>query len=111
MIQLKINGEMQSNASDVTVQFLAEVQVYTTLSRHHNICKFLGSLANVGMVLSLLTACQTLCEVIITWSSLTPAQKIEYYNQRFDGLNAPAFVSAESWGSVFALYSDDDADA
>jgi len=37
VVQLEINGEMQSNASDVTVQFLAELRVYTTLSRHRNI--------------------------------------------------------------------------
>ena len=51
VIQLEINGRMQSNAFNVTVQFLAELWVYTTLSWHCNICRFLGPLENVGMVL------------------------------------------------------------
>lgn len=85
VIQLEINGEMQSNASDVTVQFLAELRVYTTLSRHRNICTFLGSLENVGMVLEFVDG-RTLYDVIIARPSLTPVQKIDYHNQLLDGL-------------------------
>ncbi|KAJ3560351.1 hypothetical protein NP233_g10896 [Leucocoprinus birnbaumii] len=85
VIQLEINGEMQSNASDVTVQFLAELRVYTTLHRHRNICAFLGSLENVGMVLEYVDG-RTLYDVIIARPALTRAQKIDYHNQLLDGL-------------------------
>ncbi|KAG5716784.1 CBL-interacting serine/threonine-protein kinase 17 [Termitomyces sp. T112] len=85
VIQLEINGEMHSNASDVTVQFLAELRVYTTLSHHRNICAFLGSLENVGMVLEYLDG-RTLYDVIIARPPLTELQKIDYHNQLLDGL-------------------------
>ncbi|TFK19312.1 serine/threonine protein kinase [Coprinopsis marcescibilis] len=85
VIQLEINGEMQSNASDVTVQFLAELRVYTTLARHRNICAFFGCLENVGVVLEHLD-CRTLYDVIIARPLLTHAQKIDYHNQLLDGL-------------------------
>ncbi|KAG6855699.1 hypothetical protein H0H87_011890 [Tephrocybe sp. NHM501043] len=85
VIQLEINGDMHSNASDVTVQFLAELRVYTTLARHRNICAFLGSLENVGMVLEYLDG-RTLYDVVIARPSLTEAQKIDYHNQLLDGL-------------------------
>lgn len=93
VIQLDINGEMQSNASNMTVQFLAKLQVYTTLSRHRDICTFLRLLENVGIVLSLVTACRTLYEIIITRPSLMPAQNFEYYNQLLDG-----FTHLNSYG-------------
>ncbi|KAJ7723560.1 kinase-like domain-containing protein [Mycena metata] len=85
IIQLEINGEMQSNASDVTVQFLAELRVYTTLSRHRNVCAFLGSLENVGMVLEYIDG-RTLYDVVIARPALTPPQKRDYHNQLIDGL-------------------------
>lgn len=85
VIQLEINGEMQSNASDVTVQFLAELRVYTTLHRHRNICAFLGSLENVGMVLEYVDG-RTLYDVIVARPPLTKAKKIDYHNQLLDGL-------------------------
>ena len=86
VIQLEINGEMQSNASDVTVQFLAELRVYTTVARHRNICGFLGSLENVGMVLAFIDG-RTLYDVIIQRPALTTKQKIDYHNQLLDGLS------------------------
>ena len=86
VIQLEINGEMQSNASDVTVQFLAELRVYTTVARHRNICGFLGSLENVGMVLAFIDG-RTLYDVIIEKPGLTGKQKIDYHNQLLDGLS------------------------
>ncbi|KAF8971118.1 kinase-like domain-containing protein [Flammula alnicola] len=86
VIQLEINGEMQSNASDVTIQFLAELRVYTTLSRHRNICAFLGCLENVGMVLAYIDG-RTLYDVIIERPKLTTKQKIDYHNQLLDGLS------------------------
>ncbi|PPQ80943.1 hypothetical protein CVT26_014750 [Gymnopilus dilepis] len=86
VIQLEINGEMQSNASDVTVQFLAELRVYTTVARHRNICAFLGSLENVGMVLAYIDG-RTLYDVIKERPKLTTKQKIDYHNQLLDGLS------------------------
>ncbi|KIM45418.1 hypothetical protein M413DRAFT_442094 [Hebeloma cylindrosporum] len=85
VIQLEINGEMQSNASDVTVQFLAELRVYTTLARHRNICAFLGSLENVGLVLAYIDG-RTLYDVIMEQPKLGTKQKIDYHNQLLDGL-------------------------
>lgn len=85
VIQLEINGEMQSNSSDVTVQFLAELRVYTTLARHRNICAFFGCLENVGMVLEYLD-CRTLYDVIVARPPLTLDQKKDYHNQLLDGL-------------------------
>ncbi|KAK7005861.1 kinase domain-containing protein [Favolaschia claudopus] len=64
IIQLEINGEMSSNIQDVTVQFLAELRVYTTVPRHRNICAFLGSLENVGMVLEFIEG-RTLYDVLL----------------------------------------------
>jgi serine/threonine protein kinase len=85
VIQLEVNGEMQSNASDVTVQFLAELRVYTTIERHRNICAFLGSLENVGMVLEYVDG-RTLYDVIIARPPMTREKKIDYHNQLLDGL-------------------------
>ncbi|KAG5641946.1 hypothetical protein DXG03_003935 [Asterophora parasitica] len=85
VVQLEINGDMLSNASDVTVQFLAELRVYTTLARHRNICAFLGSLENVGMVLEYLDG-RTLYDVVIARPPLSEKQKINYHNQLLDGL-------------------------
>ncbi|KAJ6489516.1 kinase-like domain-containing protein [Mycena vitilis] len=85
VVQLEINGEMQSNAHDVTVQFLAELRVYTTLARHRNVCAFLGSLENVGMVLEYLDG-RTLYDVVIARPVLTTAKKKDYHNQLLDGL-------------------------
>lgn len=85
VIQLEINDEMHSNASDVTVQFLAELRVYTTLARHRNICAFLGSLENVGMVLEYLEG-RTLYDVVVARPELTKKEKIDYHNQLLDGL-------------------------
>ena len=86
VVQLEINGEMQSNARDVTTQFLAELRVYTTVTRHRNICAFLGSLENVGMVLEYLEG-RTLYDVIRAHKpALARAQKVDYHNQLLDGL-------------------------
>lgn len=85
VIQLEINGEMQSNSSDVTTQFLAELRVYTTLPRHRNIAAFLGCLENVGMVLEFVEG-RTLYEVVKARPALTRDQKIDYHNQLLDGL-------------------------
>ncbi|KAJ7217690.1 kinase-like domain-containing protein [Mycena pura] len=85
VITLEINGEMQSNVSDVAAQFLAEMRVYTTLARHRNICAFLGSLENVGMVLEYIDG-RTLYDVVTARPALTTPQKHDYHNQLLDGL-------------------------
>ncbi|KAG0707096.1 kinase-like protein [Suillus ampliporus] len=85
VVQLEINGEMQSNASDVTTQFLAELRVYTTVSRHRNITAFLGCLENVGMVLEYIDG-RTLYEVIRPRPALTREKKIDFHNQLLDGI-------------------------
>lgn len=86
VVQLEINDEMQSNERDVTVQFLAELRVYTTVTRHRNICAFLGALENVGMVIEYIDG-RTLWDVIKdTERPLTRAKKIDYHNQLLDGL-------------------------
>ena len=85
VVQVEINDEMQSNATDVTVQFLAELRVYTTVARHRNICAFLGSLENVGMVLEYIDG-RTLYDVVVARPALTREQKIDYHDQLLDGL-------------------------
>lgn len=85
VVQLEINGEMQSNASDVTIQFLAELRVYTTVARHRNICTFLGCLEMVGMVLEFIEG-RTLDDVLKDRPMLSTAQKTDYHNQLLDGL-------------------------
>jgi len=70
VVQLEINGEMQSNTSDVTTQFLAEPGVCTTVSRHRNITAFLGCLESVGIVLEYIEG-RTLYEVIRPRPTLT----------------------------------------
>lgn len=76
---------MQSNAKDVTTQFLAELRVYTTVTGHRNIAAFLGSLENVGMVLEYIDG-RTLWDVVREPPELTEAKKIDYHNQLLDGL-------------------------
>jgi serine/threonine protein kinase len=85
VVQLEINGEMHSNAFDVTTQFLAELRVYTTVTRHRNIAAFLGSLENVGMVLEYIDG-RTLYDVVREQPPLSRSQKIDYHNQLLDGL-------------------------
>ena len=85
VVQVEINDEMQSNALDVTTQFLAELRVYTTVTRHRNIAAFLGSLENVGMVLEFIDG-RTLWDVVRECPPLTTVQKIDYHNQLLDGL-------------------------
>jgi serine/threonine protein kinase len=85
IVQLEVNSEMQSNASDVTTQSLAELHVYTTLARHRNIAVFLGCLENVGMVLEFVEG-RTMYEVVKARPELTNGQKVDYHNQLLDGL-------------------------
>lgn len=86
VIQLEINGEMQTNVSDVTVQFLAELRVYTTLAAHRNICAFLGCLENIGMVLEYLDG-RTLYDAVSARPPLENIKKLDYHNQLLAGLS------------------------
>lgn len=85
VVQLEINGDLQTNATDVTTQFLAELRVYTTVARHRNIVGFLGCLEGVGMVLEFVDG-RTLLEVVRARPELTRELKIDYHNQLLDGL-------------------------
>jgi len=85
VVQLEINGEMQSNAKDVMTQFLAELRVYTTVTRHRNVAAFLGCLENVGMVLEFIEG-RTLWDVVKERPELTRSKKVDYHNQLLDGL-------------------------
>ncbi|EIN11406.1 hypothetical protein PUNSTDRAFT_124774 [Punctularia strigosozonata HHB-11173 SS5] len=84
VVQLEINGEMQTNAGDVTTQFLAELRVYTRVARHRNIAAFLGCLEGVGMVLEWIDG-RTLYDALRE-GALRPAKKVDYHNQLLDGL-------------------------
>ncbi|THH10521.1 hypothetical protein EW145_g1275 [Phellinidium pouzarii] len=86
VVQLEINGELQTNASDVTMQFLAELRVYTTVGRHRNIVGFLGCLEGIGMVLEFIDG-QTLLDVVRARPQLTREKKIDLHNQLLDGLS------------------------
>ncbi|KZT10771.1 kinase-like protein [Laetiporus sulphureus 93-53] len=85
VVQVEINDEMQTNAQDVITQFLAELRVYTTVTRHRNIAAFLGCLENVGMVLECIDG-RTLWDVIKERPGFTRGKKIEFHNQLLDGL-------------------------
>ncbi|KAA1473960.1 kinase-like protein [Dentipellis sp. KUC8613] len=85
VVQLEINGEMQTNATDVTTQFLAELRVYTTVPRHPNLPTFLGCLDNVGMVLEFIEG-RTLWDVLKENPDLPAVRKRDYHNQLLDGL-------------------------
>ncbi|OSX66066.1 hypothetical protein POSPLADRAFT_1131746 [Postia placenta MAD-698-R-SB12] len=85
VVQLEINGEMQSNANDVMTQFRAELRVYTTVTRHRNIAAFLGCLENVGMVLEFIEG-RTLWDIVRERPELTQGKKLDFHNQLLDGL-------------------------
>ncbi|KAL5528383.1 hypothetical protein ACEPAF_7519 [Sanghuangporus sanghuang] len=85
VVQLEVNGELQTNASDVTTQFLAELRVYTTIGRHRNIVGFLGCLEGVGMVLECIDG-RPLLDVVRSRPALTRERKIDFHNQLLDGL-------------------------
>ncbi|KAH7108361.1 kinase-like domain-containing protein [Auriculariales sp. MPI-PUGE-AT-0066] len=85
VIQVEINGELQSNALDVTQQFVAEMLVYNTISRHRNIVTFLGCLEGVGMVLEFVEG-QALFDVIRQRPQLSKSIKVDFHNQLLDGI-------------------------
>ncbi|KZV88353.1 kinase-like protein [Exidia glandulosa HHB12029] len=85
IVQVDINGELQTNAPDVTAQFLAELLVYTTVSRHRNIVAFLGSLEGVGMVMEYVEG-RSLFQVLRQRPQISRELKIDFHNQLLDGL-------------------------
>ncbi|KAH0827989.1 kinase-like protein [Lanmaoa asiatica] len=115
VVQLEINGEMQSNAQDVTTQFLAELRVYTTVSRHRNIAAFLGCLENVGMVLEYVDG-RSLYDVIRQPPPLSRSKKIDFHNQLLDVTRSSDTIKLLDFGrsvsmdSTFLPPSDEPAD-
>lgn len=88
IVQLEINGEMQTNSPDVTAQFLAELRVYTTISGHRNFPAYLGALDGVGMVLEFIDG-QSLLDVLKAGQSaggLDPRVKVDFHDQLLEGL-------------------------
>ncbi|KAI0066061.1 kinase-like protein [Artomyces pyxidatus] len=86
VVQLEINGEMQSNATDVATQFLAELRVYTTVAPHRNLPAFLGCLDGIGMVLEFLDGCTLYDLLISARPGLARARARDFYNQLLDAL-------------------------
>jgi serine/threonine protein kinase len=89
IVQLEINGEMQTNAPDVTAQFLAELRVYSTISGHRNFAAYLGSLDGVGMVLEYIDG-RSLLDVLTNarpGGGLESRTKIDLHDQLLDGLS------------------------
>ena len=85
IVQLEINDEMQSNALDVTAQFLAELRVYTRVAPHRNIPAFLGCLDGVGMVLEFLEG-GTLYDYLKQYAPLQRIRLCDFHNQLLDAL-------------------------
>lgn len=85
IVQLEINDEMQSNALDVTAQFLAELRVYTRVPPHRNIPAFLGCLDGVGMVLEFLEG-GTLFDYLRQYAPLPRIRLYDFHNQLLDAL-------------------------
>ncbi|KAF8530411.1 kinase-like protein [Hysterangium stoloniferum] len=84
ILQIEINGEMQTNANDVMAQFLAELRVYSTIQFHRNFPAYLGSLDDVGMVLEFIEG-RSLLDVLRA-GQLDKRTKIDMHDQLLDGL-------------------------
>ncbi|KAI0045891.1 kinase-like protein [Auriscalpium vulgare] len=86
VVQLEINGEMQSNATDVATQFLAELRVYTSVATHRNLPAFMGCLDGLGMVLEFVDGC-TLYDLLKASRPALPRARLrDFHNQLLDGL-------------------------
>jgi serine/threonine protein kinase len=68
------------------MQFLAELRVYTTLSRHRNICAFLGCLEGLGLVLEYIDGYTLYDAIRSPPRPLTHERKVDYHNQLLAGL-------------------------
>jgi serine/threonine protein kinase len=84
--ELEINGELQSNIYDVRQQFLAELRVYRTVSRHRNIVAFLGCLEGLGMVLEYVDGSPLLDVIRKPAPPLERETKVDFHNQLLSGL-------------------------
>jgi serine/threonine protein kinase len=84
--QVEINGELQSNLSDVRQQFLAELRVYRTVTRHRNIIAFMGCLENLGMVLEFVQGAPLLDVIRDRANPLDRTMKVDFHNQLLSGL-------------------------
>jgi len=84
-VQLEINDEMQSNALDVTNQFLAELRVYTRVGPHRNLPVFLGCLDGIGMVLEYLEG-GTVYDYLKQYAPLPRTRLCDFHNQLLDAL-------------------------
>lgn len=85
IVQMEINGEVQTNAPDVLAQFLAELRVYSALRcQHRNFPAYLGSLEGVGMVLECIEG--TSLHQRLLEGPLERSVKINMHNQLLDGL-------------------------
>jgi hypothetical protein len=86
VVELEINGELQSNVHDVRQQFLAELRIYRTVTRHRNIVAFLGCLEGLGMVLEYVDGSPLLDVIRNPQAPLSPETKIDFHDQLLDGL-------------------------
>lgn len=84
--ELEINGELQSNIYDVRQQFLAELRVYRTVTRHRNIVAFLGCLEGLGMVLEYVDGSPLSDVIRIAGEPLSRETKVDFHNQLLSGL-------------------------
>ncbi|KDQ21610.1 hypothetical protein BOTBODRAFT_96383, partial [Botryobasidium botryosum FD-172 SS1] len=82
-LRMEVNGDIHTNAPDVITQFLAELRVYRSVGRHHNIAGFVGCIPGVGMVLEQIEG-QTLLPRIR--AQPPAAVRVSWYNQLLDGL-------------------------
>lgn len=84
--ELEINGEFQSNIHDVRQQFLAELRVYRTVTRHRNIVAFLGCLEGLGMVLEFVDGSSLFDVIRDPQARLTRETKVNFHDQLLSGL-------------------------
>lgn len=85
--QMEINGELLSNLPDVRAQFLAELRVYRTVTRHRNIVAFLGCLENLGMVLEFVQGSPLLDFIRDHSRPLERSDKVSFHNQILSGIS------------------------
>ena len=100
-IEIEINDELHSNASDVALQFAAELRVYSKVGKNTGFAAFLGCVEGLGMVLewvdgrTLLDAVRgvpigkSVHEVdnsVLDAHKPSDRRKIKWYNQLVDAL-------------------------
>jgi serine/threonine protein kinase len=100
-IEIEINDELHSNASDVALQFAAELRVYSKVGKNTGFAAFLGCVEGLGMVLewvegrTLLDAVRgvpagkSVHEVedsVLDAHKPSDRRKVKWYNQLVDAL-------------------------